>query len=128
MLETTPGAVTKVKGTWTVPAVSCLDASSGATFGIVVGIDGIDTDRYPNLAGVGIDCGSGILPECYAFYYLGGTGYILDTTIEPKDQVKVDLSWQQDHFEAIFNNTTETGLWREIAPAGLVLSGIRQNG
>jgi len=119
VVETPPGAVTEVEGAWVVPQVSCTDAPLNATFAVAVGIDGVGTDSYPNLAGVEVTCGSSGT-EYFPFYYWGGAGHKVTTiVVEPKDLIKVGLSWRSDHFETTINNTDRHWTVKRNSPIGI---------
>src|SRR5438445_11941508 len=83
------GSVTDVKGSWTVPAVTCAPGETSYS-SFWTGIDGFNSPTVEQ-TGTDSDCQSGV-PTYYAWYefYPGPAFLITDITVRPGDHLSAE--------------------------------------
>lgn len=110
------GAVSAVRGSWTVPAVS----GHGLAFASIwVGIDGFDSNTVEQI-GTDSDIFNGV-PVYYVWYemYPSNSVTVSALKIKPGDSISAQVSYASTHFSLqIANNTTGQGFSIQKTAAG----------
>ena len=98
------GTVTDVKGSWTVPSVSCGSGSQYSSFW--VGIDGYNSGTVEQ-TGTDSDCSSGVA-QYYAWYeFYPHPSFIINAlTVHPGDKITADVTYVNGKFVTTITDTT----------------------